>query len=67
MKTIIEAEKNFIVVGEACTAEESIELVRELQPDMMVADLSLPGKSDITHIQEMKTVFLVKFSTRVSM
>ena len=34
---------DLVVVGEACDGEEAVALARELQPDVVLMDLSMPG------------------------
>jgi two-component system response regulator NreC len=43
LKALLEAEKDFRVVGEASTGEEAIEQAKALRPDVIVMDLSMPG------------------------
>jgi two-component system response regulator NreC len=43
LKSLLEAEKDFRVVGEASTGEEAIEKTRQFRPDVIVMDLSMPG------------------------
>lgn len=43
LRALLEAEKDFRVVGEASTGEEAIELTKSLRPDVVVMDLSMPG------------------------
>ncbi len=35
--------KEFEVVGEACSGEEAVKLARELQPDIILMDVRMPG------------------------
>jgi DNA-binding NarL/FixJ family response regulator len=37
------AQHNFSVVGEAADGEQAIEVARELQPDLILLDLTMPG------------------------
>ncbi len=41
-REVVEAAGDFTVVGEAQTGEESVELARELQPDLVLMDISMP-------------------------
>jgi DNA-binding NarL/FixJ family response regulator len=41
--TTLEAEPDIVVVGEAATGEEAQSLCKELQPDILVLDLNMPG------------------------
>jgi DNA-binding NarL/FixJ family response regulator len=43
LHALLEAEKDFRVVGEASTGEEAIEKTKSLRPDVVVMDLSMPG------------------------
>ena len=40
---VVEATDGFEVAGEAESGEESIELARQLQPDLVLMDVNLPG------------------------
>jgi DNA-binding NarL/FixJ family response regulator len=41
--SLLSSDSRFKVVGEADTADASIELVRQVSPDVMIMDLSMPG------------------------
>ena len=43
LKRLLESEPNFVVVGGAGTARETLPLVRELDPDVLLLDLALNG------------------------
>jgi DNA-binding NarL/FixJ family response regulator len=43
LRTLVEAEGEFLVVGEARNGEEAIALARETNPDVVLMDLSMPG------------------------
>lgn len=45
----------FMVVGTAANAAEALRLVQETQPDLLLLDLSLPGKDGLTVIPELRT------------
>jgi DNA-binding NarL/FixJ family response regulator len=42
-RMVVEATEGFEVVGEAETGEQSIEMARDLQPDLVLMDVNLPG------------------------
>lgn len=42
-RMVVEATDGFEVVGEAETGEDSIEMARELTPDLVLMDVNLPG------------------------
>lgn len=47
IKALIEAEDRLRVVGEASTGDEAVDRVRELKPDVVVMDLSMPGSNGL--------------------
>ncbi len=47
LKALIEAESRFEVIGEASTGDEAVDKVRELKPDVVVMDLSMPGSGGL--------------------
>jgi DNA-binding NarL/FixJ family response regulator len=52
LKTIIGREKGFEVAGEAGTARDALQLARNLRPDLMLVDISLPDQSGIELTRE---------------
>lgn len=47
IKALIEAEGRLTVVGEASTGDEAVDRVRELKPDVVIMDLSMPGSNGL--------------------
>lgn len=47
LKSIVTSNRQYEVVGEAGTGKEAIELVRQLTPDLILLDLSLPDASGL--------------------
>jgi DNA-binding NarL/FixJ family response regulator len=54
LKALIELESDFHVVGEFCSVEESLDGIRELQPDLVITDIALPGRSGIELLGEIR-------------
>jgi DNA-binding NarL/FixJ family response regulator len=52
LRTLLERQPGFRVVGEAGTAEEAVEQALVLHPDVVVMDIRLPGKSGIEATRE---------------
>src|SRR3990172_10443865 len=46
-RMVVEATDGFEVVGEADTGESSVEMARELAPDLVLMDVNLPGVSGL--------------------
>jgi two-component system, NarL family, response regulator DevR len=47
LKAILVAEPDFSIVGDAANAEQAIELIERLRPDVVLLDVRLPGVSGI--------------------
>jgi two-component system LytT family response regulator len=51
------------VVGEAMNAEEAINMVNELNPDLLFLDIQMPGKTGFQLLEELDAVPFVVFTT----
>lgn len=47
MRTLLESEADFAIVGEAGDGLETIRLVEQLHPDVLILDLMMPGLSGL--------------------
>ena len=47
LKTVIQQEPTFDVVGESIDGEEALQLILETQPDVLVTDINMPGLNGI--------------------
>lgn len=56
LRAILEAEADFVVVGEASDGREAIRRAQELQPDVVVTDQSMPRMNGIDSLKELKRV-----------
>jgi DNA-binding NarL/FixJ family response regulator len=54
MRHLISASGDMSVCGEAASGDEAIAKINELKPDLVVLDFSLPGKSGIDLLKEIK-------------
>jgi DNA-binding NarL/FixJ family response regulator len=57
LKTIIERNDRFNVVGEAENVREGLEMVKKLKPDVALVDISLPDNTGIHLAREIRTLF----------
>jgi two-component system nitrate/nitrite response regulator NarL len=55
LRSVLEAEMGFTVVGEAADGEEAVELCRGLQPHLLLLDLAMPGQSGMDALAELAT------------
>ena len=58
LKAIIATNTKYEVIGEASTGHASVKMAKELQPDLVLLDVSLPDKSGIQLIND-----ILKFSS----
>jgi two-component system, NarL family, response regulator NreC len=54
LRTLLEAESDFRVIGEARDGLETVRLVARLQPNVLVLDLSLPGLHGLEVTREVR-------------
>jgi two-component system response regulator NreC len=52
LRALLEAEDGFLVVGEAGTGEEGVMKAKQLLPDVVVMDLSMPGAGGLEAVRE---------------
>ena len=51
----LESDPGLKIVGQADNGEEGLRLARELQPDVVVLDLSMPGMGGMTVMEKLRT------------
>lgn len=56
LRKLLEMEKDFEVVGEAKDGEETLELVREKEPDILLLDLRMPVRDGLSALQRLKHI-----------
>lgn len=55
LKQMLSREGGFVVAGEACDGVEVLRLIRKQQFDVVLMDMSMPGKSGVELIAQIKT------------
>jgi len=53
LKRLLEAEPGFKVIGEASNGVEAVRLVKQLRPELLLLDLSMPQQTGIEAIREL--------------
>jgi DNA-binding NarL/FixJ family response regulator len=61
-RMVVDATPGFEVVGEAETGEASVDMARELEPDLVLLDVNLPG---INGVEACRRILANSASTRV--
>ena len=57
LEELIHSDGSFAVCGEASNASEAIDVIRKLNPDLAIVDLSLPGANGIELIKNIRAEF----------
>lgn len=57
LKQVLAAAPEFVVVAEAASGDEVLALVRQAPPDVLLLDMSMPGRSGIELIRLLKGEF----------
>ena len=56
LRALLELQPDLYVVGEAGTFEEAIDFATRLQPDVVLTDIGLPGRSGLLLVRELRKV-----------
>ena len=56
LKSLIDRSNDYQTIGEAGSAEEAMQMAKELKPDLVTMDISLPEKSGIEATREISNV-----------
>jgi DNA-binding NarL/FixJ family response regulator len=54
LRRLLESEQSFDVVGEAADAEQAVDRVAELHPDVLLLDVVMPGRSGIEALADLR-------------
>lgn len=54
LKMLLNAQDDFIVVGEATNGMEALDAVRQHSPDLLLLDLSMPGSDGLAVLEQVK-------------
>ena len=56
LRALLELEPDFQVVGEAASADDAIALAVSLQPDVVLTDIGMPGRSGLALVRDLRNV-----------
>jgi DNA-binding NarL/FixJ family response regulator len=55
VRSLLDAEPGFVVVGEAGTGHEAVQMCQSLRPDVLLLDVAMPGASGVDTLGELAT------------
>jgi len=57
LRTLLQAEAGFVMVGEASTGLEALQLVERSKPDVLIIDLMMPGMNGLEVLRQVNKLF----------
>ena len=54
LRALLEAQPDIEVVGEATNGEEAVDKTKELQPDIILMDITMPGLNGLEAARQVK-------------
>lgn len=63
LKRLLTPFKDVKIVGEAVNADDALEKIQELKPDLLFLDIQMPGKTGFEMLEELDSVPTVIFTT----
>src|SRR5579863_3516691 len=55
LKRLLESERDFKVIGEACDGVEAVTMARQLKPEILLLDLAMPRRPGLEALREMSS------------
>lgn len=63
LKRHLQQHAEFQLVGEAADADEAVQCITQLQPDLLLLDIQMPGRSGFELLESLDTIPAVIFTT----
>lgn len=54
IRSVLEEDKSFVIVGEACDGHEAIEHCRKLKPDLILLDINMPRLNGFEAVRKIR-------------
>ncbi len=56
LRALLEGEPDFLIIGEAGDGDETLQIVEELHPSVLVVDMVMPGKNGVEITQRLQQI-----------
>jgi DNA-binding NarL/FixJ family response regulator len=67
LRGVINREPDMMVCGEAADARQALDIVQKLSPDLILMDITLPGKSGLELVKDLKAIHPQQIILAISM
>lgn len=57
IRSVLESDESFLIIGEATDGQEALELCKELQPDLLLLDINMPKLNGLEAVRKIRTVY----------
>ncbi|NYE08724.1 DNA-binding NarL/FixJ family response regulator [Bacillus niacini] len=55
IRSVLESDQSFLIIGEAADGQEALELCKELQPDLLLLDINMPKLNGLEAVRKIRT------------
>jgi two-component system, NarL family, nitrate/nitrite response regulator NarL len=57
IRSVLESDESFLIIGEAADGQGALELCKELQPDLLLLDINMPKLNGLEAVRKIRTVY----------
>ncbi|MFB3169699.1 response regulator transcription factor [Neobacillus sp. 179-C4.2 HS] len=55
IRSVLESDESFLIIGEAADGQQALELCKELQPDLLLLDINMPKLNGLEAVRKIRT------------
>ena len=66
IKSMLQNQKNFIIVGEATNGKEALEALKKLEVDLVIMDINMPQMSGVECTAKITELYKNKIDDRIN-